>query len=249
MESWHHKDLHLTLHAAEPQVTPEQHTAAVAQSHQPYSWQLSCPSTIPQHSKAMAAAKAASAGSHFGRALLWKPFFTFLCAGGENPTCPLVDMCHVAAPGSTWEAGRGHSWRYRKKASIRGAQKLAFSPACPGSHAPTTCLGLQTEKFWAFWDTKNTAQPHLFIGGAKTTWPSSLPVPHYQRVVSFFLEEDINSNSPGIKAFLLKHRTQPQAVQPPFSTADQTSPRIRTKVYMAFKRHKMLITTLILNIK
>lgn len=66
--------------------------------------------------------------------------------------------------------------------------------------------------------------------------------------VSFFLEEDINSTS-GIKALLLKHRTQLQAVQPPFSTADQTSTRIWTKVFMAFKRHVMLTTALILNIK
>lgn len=53
--------------------------------------------------------------------LLWKPFFyLFVHRRRKCPTCPLVDTCHVAAPGSKWEAGRGHICRYRKKSSLRG---------------------------------------------------------------------------------------------------------------------------------
>lgn len=96
IKSWHHKDLHLTLYAGRtPRHTETAlHTAVVAQSqsHQPYCWQLSCPSTIPQHSKC--------SGNGQGRQCRI-PFWKGTCFGNRPlPFCAQEEkMSHMPSGG------------------------------------------------------------------------------------------------------------------------------------------------------
>jgi len=135
--------------------------------------------------------------------LCWDETMAHMPSGGQLPLC---------SSRIQREAGRGHIHRHKRsplpKRFFKACLLSSLSWQSWSQHTSVTA----SWKKLGFLRHKNHSPASLLHCRCQINMAIFTNSSRYQMQVSFLLEEDVNSTSPGIKTFFFKHRTQSQAV-------------------------------------